>query len=86
SIFLKGVSTKNEVSAISGRGMGMDAVRSILQSKGGNIEVVSMGAPDSKGFIKFAFKITLNSEHIYPYNLNAVASKVGPIVPERGVS
>ncbi|HYX34562.1 MAG TPA: 7TM diverse intracellular signaling domain-containing protein [Oligoflexus sp.] len=86
SIFLKGVSTKKEVSAISGRGMGMDAVRSILQSKGGNIEVVSMGAPDSKGFIKFAFKITLNSEHIYPYNLNVAASKVGPIVPERGVS
>ncbi|MDQ3232407.1 MAG: Hpt domain-containing protein, partial [Pseudobdellovibrionaceae bacterium] len=83
SIFLKGVSTKKEVSTISGRGMGMDAVRSILQSKGGNIEVVSMGPPDSKGFIKFAFKITLNSEHIYPHNLNFEVSKVGQTLPQR---
>ncbi len=69
SIFIKGMSTKSEVSTISGRGMGMDAVRSILQGKGGDVEICPIGKPNAKGFIRFAFKISINRERIYPHNL-----------------
>lgn len=38
-IFESGVSTKDEVSEISGRGVGMDAVRQFMQDQGGDIRV-----------------------------------------------
>jgi two-component system chemotaxis sensor kinase CheA len=40
-IFLPGLSTKEKVSQISGRGVGMDAVRISLESVGGSIDVSS---------------------------------------------
>ncbi|MDX9971580.1 MAG: Hpt domain-containing protein [FCB group bacterium] len=40
-IFLPGLSTKAEVSDISGRGVGMDVVRSMVQSLGGDVRVMS---------------------------------------------
>src|ERR1700730_2769219 len=40
-IFRPGLSTKDEVSNISGRGVGMDAVRASLESVGGSIDVSS---------------------------------------------
>lgn len=40
-IFHPGFSTKDKVSNISGRGVGMDAVKSIIEELNGNIEVVS---------------------------------------------
>jgi two-component system chemotaxis sensor kinase CheA len=38
-MFRSGVSTKEQVSSISGRGVGMDAVKQFLLDKGGNIEL-----------------------------------------------
>jgi chemotaxis protein histidine kinase CheA len=40
-IFLPGLSTKKEVTSISGRGVGMDAVRAAVESLGGTISVFS---------------------------------------------
>ena len=40
-MFLPGVSTKAEVSTLSGRGVGMDVVRSSLEHVGGSIDVTS---------------------------------------------
>ncbi len=40
-IFIEGLSTRTEVSDTSGRGVGMDAVKSKIQELGGSIKVVS---------------------------------------------
>jgi len=45
-IFHSGLSTKDEVSDISGRGVGMDAVKSYLEDHGGFIQVVLKSAED----------------------------------------
>ena len=42
-IFLPGFSTAREVTDISGRGVGMDAVRGLVQSLGGRIEIQLLG-------------------------------------------
>ena len=41
-IFLSGLSTKEQVSAFSGRGVGMDAVKSTIEDLGGSIELASV--------------------------------------------
>ena len=40
-IFLPNLSTKEEVTALSGRGVGMDAVKNVIESLGGNIKLSS---------------------------------------------
>jgi two-component system sensor histidine kinase and response regulator WspE len=40
-LFLPGFSTKSEVTALSGRGVGLDVVQSMVQSVGGTVRVVS---------------------------------------------
>ncbi|MBS7779269.1 ATP-binding protein [Acidovorax sp. CCYZU-2555] len=42
-IFLPGFSTAQQVTDISGRGVGMDAVRSLVQSQGGRIDIQLLG-------------------------------------------
>ncbi|RYZ59497.1 MAG: hypothetical protein EOP07_03795 [Proteobacteria bacterium] len=39
AIFLPGLTTKDEVSVVSGRGIGMDAIRTMLERRGGTIAV-----------------------------------------------
>jgi hypothetical protein len=55
-IFENGLSTSNRLTEISGRGVGMDAVRQYLDRAGGSIQVVLNGAPRN-GFCPFAFHI-----------------------------
>jgi signal transduction histidine kinase len=43
-IFVPGLSTKNQSTDLSGRGVGMDAVRSILQSLGGDVRIELLGS------------------------------------------
>ncbi|HET9237852.1 MAG TPA: 7TM diverse intracellular signaling domain-containing protein [Oligoflexus sp.] len=43
-MFVPGLSTKNQSTELSGRGVGMDAVRSLLQSLGGDIRIELLGA------------------------------------------
>ncbi len=51
-IFVSGISTKEEVTNISGRGVGMDAVKEFLLAQGGDISLQLLGAhpqSDSEG-------------------------------------
>ncbi|MBX9754301.1 MAG: HAMP domain-containing protein [Pseudomonadaceae bacterium] len=58
-IFLSGLSTATEVTNVSGRGVGMDAIRKFLQKHHGNVQVVFPGPPAANGFRPFALLITL---------------------------
>jgi HPt (histidine-containing phosphotransfer) domain-containing protein len=57
-IFQASFSTAREVTEISGRGVGMDAVRSYLQKQGGRI-AIRFTAPRKSGFRSFAFVISI---------------------------
>lgn len=58
-IFRPGVSTANALTHISGRGIGMDAVRSFLSRVGGNIRVVFTETSNQNGYRKFRFELVL---------------------------
>lgn len=62
-IFHSGLSTANDVSDISGRGVGMDAVRRFVQSLGGDIQVRFTGeASMDHSFRPFESQITLPAD------------------------
>jgi chemotaxis protein histidine kinase CheA len=42
-VFLSGVSTATDVSHISGRGVGLDAVRSFVRRQGGEVKIAFTG-------------------------------------------
>jgi predicted ATPase/HPt (histidine-containing phosphotransfer) domain-containing protein len=56
--FLSGVSTASHVSNTSGRGIGMDAIRSFLRRNGGDARIVLTG-PEQQGFRAFDLVIDL---------------------------
>ena len=59
-IFRSGMSTVDNVSDISGRGVGMDAIRKFVESAGGKVEIRFNQEPaqDSE-FLSFTSRITL---------------------------
>ncbi len=60
TIFASGLSTKKEVSDISGRGVGMDAVKQYLNKNGANIQAkITDPAPNDKVFVQFKLVLTL---------------------------
>lgn len=59
-IFVSGVSTKEQVSDISGRGVGMDAVKTFLVNNGGDISIrLPPNTDEYKTFVPFKSVITL---------------------------
>ncbi len=58
-IFASGFSTAEKVTEVSGRGVGMDAVKSFVEREGGTIELVLQGAKASNGFCPFETVISL---------------------------
>jgi len=64
-IFKSGVSTKDVVTDISGRGVGMDAVKRFITERGGNVAIIlnDLRQPP-QGFLAFELVITLPSELI----------------------
>ena len=59
-IFASGTSTKDEVSAISGRGVGMDAVKQFLRNAGGDIELNLLDDKEpNNAFVAFETIISL---------------------------
>jgi HAMP domain-containing protein/HPt (histidine-containing phosphotransfer) domain-containing protein len=60
-IFVSGVSTADNVSDISGRGVGMEAVRRFLEKLGGNIEIRFTGE-EHDGYRPFESRITLPAD------------------------
>ena len=64
SIFSSGVSTAQNVTTISGRGVGMDAVKSFLQEYDCSIEIEFTGDRKEDGARHFRFKITVPVAYI----------------------
>lgn len=62
-IFASGVSTATEVSGISGRGVGMNAVREALKEVGGDIKIEFTSAAQVNGFRSFRFNLRLPSKY-----------------------
>ena len=59
-LFSSGISTADKVTELSGRGVGMDAVRSYLREQGADINVVLLGQPKiTDEFAPFELHITL---------------------------
>lgn len=58
-IFHPGFSTSTEVSEVSGRGVGMDAVKEFIEQKGGNVEIVFTDYQENRDFqpFKLLFKL-----------------------------
>jgi chemotaxis protein histidine kinase CheA len=61
-IFESGVSTKTDVTSISGRGVGMDAVKKFIEEKGGSVTIQTKDSIDGSEFINFetVIKLPLN--------------------------
>lgn len=58
-IFQPGFSTAQQVSEVSGRGVGMDAVKAFITAEGGSIELSFLGDVDPDGFRPFKTIIRL---------------------------
>jgi len=58
-IFSSGFSTADEVTDVSGRGVGMDAVKGFLEKEGGSIEVVLVEGASGDNFRNFATHIRI---------------------------
>jgi chemotaxis protein histidine kinase CheA len=63
SIFEFGVSTAAQLSSVSGRGVGMDAVRALLREHGGDVSVEFTGAP-REGYRPFRLVFLLPSSAV----------------------
>ena len=62
-LFMSGVSTAEQVTAISGRGVGMDAVKTYLQNAGCDIEIIlDESAQPNDDFAAFKLKVTLANQ------------------------
>jgi two-component system chemotaxis sensor kinase CheA len=62
-IFASGFSTAKAVTDVSGRGVGMDAVKSFLEKAGGGIDVVLDPGDDSAEFRSFSIEIRLPEKY-----------------------
>ena len=58
-IFQSGLSTAAQVTQVSGRGVGMDAVRTFLEKEGGSIRIVLSKPGAEFGFTPFKFVLSL---------------------------
>ena len=65
------VSTASSVSEISGRGVGMDAVRKVLADAGGQIFIQLLEQPHELKPVAFAFRMFLPHEHWAELNVAA---------------
>jgi len=59
-IFLPGMSTKEKVTDISGRGVGMDVVKTAIQELGGNIQVKSQAGEGSEIKLSIPMRMGIN--------------------------
>ncbi|MBF0442055.1 MAG: hypothetical protein HQK54_09135 [Oligoflexales bacterium] len=60
-VFLPEVSTKEKVSEISGRGIGMSAIRSYFESSGGSVKINLTGGKEGDKFRPFAIRMVMSS-------------------------
>jgi two-component system chemotaxis sensor kinase CheA len=58
-VFASGFSTSEKVTEVSGRGVGMDAVKAFVEREGGTIELCFLNAGQGEGFRPFETVISL---------------------------
>lgn len=58
-IFVSGLSTADKVTEVSGRGVGMDAVKGFLQKEGGDVQIHFLDRNDSAEFRPFELVVSL---------------------------
>ncbi len=78
-IFTSGISSRNISSEISGRGVGLDAVKTDLNEYNSTIKIKKMGE-EKNGFITFSFEIILDSiflENYETFNITEQDMKTG---------
>ena len=63
-IFSSGFSTADTVSDVSGRGVGMDAVKTFLEQEGGSIEIC-LDEQESANFMSFSTVIRLPHKFVF---------------------
>jgi two-component system, chemotaxis family, sensor kinase CheA len=63
-IFAPGLSTASEITQVSGRGVGMDAIRKFLNKYGGDVQLVLTHPTQPNGCRPFKMVITLPLSHI----------------------
>ena len=84
-ITLPSFSTKTEVTQISGRGVGLDVVRSAVESLGGTLELESEKGKGSKFFLIFPSAVTLTEVLVFSwspeFNFAIPASQVTKLYP-----
>jgi len=73
-VFHSGFSTAEKVTEISGRGVGMDAVKQFLEERGGSIEIVLEAGKEGEAFRPFVTRIILDDECTLPVSVFAEAS------------
>ena len=73
-VFHSGFSTAEKVTEISGRGVGMDAVKQFLEERGGSIEIILTGGDEGESYRPFITRITLDVGCTLPVSVLAKAS------------
>lgn len=63
-ILISGFSTAHEVTDISGRGVGMDAVKSYIERSGGNLKIQLGSKKKSTGYVSFSLHITIANQFL----------------------
>jgi two-component system chemotaxis sensor kinase CheA len=61
-IFRPGFSTAEQVTEVSGRGVGLDAVKAFVESEGGQVALELQDGENAEGFVTFRTVVTLPAE------------------------
>ncbi|MEO0443583.1 MAG: GAF domain-containing protein, partial [Pseudomonadota bacterium] len=75
-IFFPGLSTAKTVSLVSGRGVGMDAIKTFAEEHGGQVELVLAEQGQEKSYQQFTLKLFFPLDYLLstPKNLQALAT------------
>ena len=76
-IFRSGLSTKSSVTELSGRGIGMDAVRAMCRELGGDILLHFTGPSDPDGYRRFAFTLQMGPANIELEHKTMTTAEIG---------
>ncbi|MBF0441421.1 MAG: Hpt domain-containing protein [Oligoflexales bacterium] len=58
-IFISGITTAKTVTHISGRGVGMDVIKSFVEGKGGKVDIILESQDTAREFIPFSMILTI---------------------------
>ena len=65
-IFIEEISTAEKVTDISGRGIGMSAIKKYLDQDGASIDIVLENIDGNQNYVNFYYEIVLTEDHFLP--------------------